>query len=155
MISCIVATDRNLCIGKNNDLPFRIPADLKRFKELTLDKNIVMGRRTWDSLPRKPLPNRNNIILSRSGEHFEGASSFTTIADIMECVENPMIIGGGEIYKLFAPYYDRIYMTTVDAIVDNGDTYFPDIDLNLYNITEQSYDESNGYFLTYTTYDKK
>lgn len=128
MISYVVAVARNGVIGREGGLPWHISSDLKRFKELTMGKPVVMGRKTWESLPRKPLPGRRNIVITRQADFApEGAEvAATPEAALRFCGDAPevAVIGGGEIYRLFWPQVDRIYLTEVDLEVD-GDTHFP------------------------------
>jgi dihydrofolate reductase len=131
MISYVVAVSRNGVIGREGGLPWHISSDLKRFKEITMGKPVIMGRRTWDSLPRKPLPGRRNIVLTRQeGFGAEGAEVATDPGDALRlCGTAPevAVIGGGEVYRLFWPLVDRIYLTEVDLEVA-GDTHFPALD---------------------------
>jgi len=131
MISYVVAVSRNGVIGREGGLPWHISSDLKRFKEITMGKPVVMGRKTWDSLPRKPLPGRRNIVITRQpGFTAEGAEVVATPEQALAlCAGEPevAVIGGGEIYRLFWPMVDRIYLTEVELEVD-GDTYFPDLE---------------------------
>lgn len=129
-VSLVVAYATNRVIGDGGKLPWRFSADLKMFKELTLGKAILMGRKTWDSLPRKPLPGRVNIILTRSttfvadgalvAKSVEGALDMARHAEMDEV----MVIGGGDIYQSFLPFASRVYATELSMAVD-GDTLFP------------------------------
>jgi dihydrofolate reductase len=131
MISFVVAVARNGVIGREGGLPWHISSDLKRFKEITMGKPVVMGRKTWDSLPRKPLPGRRNIVITRQpGFLADGAEVVATPEEALGlCVGAPevAVIGGGEIYRLFWPMVDRLYLTEVDLEVE-GDTHFPALD---------------------------
>lgn len=131
MISFVVAVSRNGVIGREGGLPWHISSDLKRFKQITMGKPVVMGRKTWDSLPRKPLPGRRNIVITRQGGFAaEGAEVAATPEDALRlCGDAPevAVIGGGEVYRLFWPHVDRIYLTEVDLDVE-GDTHFPALD---------------------------
>ena len=135
MISAIVAVDENWGIGSNGDLLEHIPADLKYFKELTSDNTVVMGRKTWDSLPKKPLPNRFNIVISRTERPYE-INSFTWFTSLESCIKTMLnddiddyfIIGGGQIYKELLPFCDRVYVTKIFKSHENVDTYFPNLD---------------------------
>ena len=131
MISYVVAVARNGVIGREGGLPWHISSDLKRFKEITMGKPVIMGRKTWESLPRKPLPGRRNIVLTRQeGFAAEGAEVVATPGDALRlCGTAPevAVIGGGEVYRLFWPLVDRIYLTEVDLEVA-GDTHFPVLD---------------------------
>jgi dihydrofolate reductase len=131
MISFVVAVARNGVIGREGGLPWHISSDLKRFKEITMGKPVIMGRKTWDSLPRKPLPGRRNIVITRQPEFpAEGAEVVATPEQALNlCAGAPevAVIGGGEVYRLFWPMVDRLYLTEVDLEVE-GDTHFPDLD---------------------------
>lgn len=128
LISLVVAVSRNGVIGRDGGLPWHISSDLKRFKEITMGKPVIMGRKTWEGLPRKPLPGRRNIVVTRSTDYTaEGAEVVASAeAALALCADEPevSIIGGGEIYRLFWPLADRLYLTEVDMEVD-GDTFFP------------------------------
>jgi len=130
MISYVVAVSRNGVIGREGGLPWHISSDLKRFKEITMGKPVVMGRKTWESLPRKPLPGRRNIVITRqAGFAPEGAEVAATPEEALRlCGDAPevAVIGGGEIYRLFWPLVDRLYLTEVDLEVA-GDTHFPEV----------------------------
>jgi dihydrofolate reductase len=131
MISFVVAVARNGVIGREGGLPWHVSSDLKRFKEITLGKPVIMGRKTWESLPRKPLPGRRNIVLTRQhGFTATGAEVAQTPEDALKLVGDApevMVIGGGEVYRLFWPHVGRIYLTEVDLAVE-GDTHFPVLD---------------------------
>lgn len=128
MISYVVAVAKNGVIGREGGLPWHISSDLKRFKEITMGKPVVMGRKTWESLPRKPLPGRQNIVITRRRDFAPaGAEVAATPEEALAlCGDAPevAVIGGGEIYRLFWPLVDRLYLTEVDIEVE-GDTHFP------------------------------
>ena len=133
MISAIVAVDNNWGIGFNDDLLEHIPEDLKYFKELTSGHCIMMGRKTWDSLPKKPLPNRKNYIISSSQPAILGDNTIRfqmddAITFLNYVWEDVFIIGGGVIYKELLPYCDRVYVTKIFKDHDQVDTYFPNLD---------------------------
>ena len=134
MISAIVAVDEDWGIGFNGELLEKIPEDMKYFKELTTGNTVVMGRKTWDSLPIKPLPNRGNFIISRETpllmENKAIRMNLDMIKDTMEANkdENYFIIGGGQIYKELLPLCDRVYVTKIFKEHENVDTYFPNLD---------------------------
>lgn len=131
-ISIVVAMDLNGVIGFAGALPWHLPADLKYFKAKTLNKPIVMGRKTFESIGR-PLPKRDNIVLTRDAVFVaDGVSSFTSMGDVMGWAhtnehEELAVIGGAQIYSLAMPYVDRLFMTRVHAEFE-GDTWFPKID---------------------------
>lgn len=143
MLSAIVAKSRNNSIGYDNKLLWHISEDLKRFKEITTNKTIIMGRKTFESLP-KILPNRKHIVLTRD-ENFKVDSDMVTVVNdfiyildkFSNSEEEVFIIGGGEIYSLFLPYIKKLYLTRIyqDFVAD---TRFPMIDLEDWNIEYQS-----------------
>jgi dihydrofolate reductase len=127
MISIIVATGTNRGIGKNNQLLWHLPEDLKYFKRTTLEKPIIMGRSTFDSVGR-PLPKRRNIVITRNPSlKIEGVEVVHSLDEAIQLVENEpeiMIVGGSEIYNLALPLADRVYLTLVNAAPD-ADRFFP------------------------------
>lgn len=133
MISAIVAVDANWGIGFDGKLLERIPEDMKRFRELTENNAVIMGRKTWDSLPTKPLPKRNNIIISSADRiiidknvlrlHMEDVFDYFDYTH-----DDIFIIGGGQIYEQLLPYCDTVYLTYIGKDHKNVDTYFPRID---------------------------
>lgn len=130
-VSLIAAVDRNLAIGRGNALPWHLPADLKRFKALTLGKPLLMGRRTADSLGRA-LPGRRNLVLTRSGQvPFAGMEAVASLGDAMDLVYDAhelCVIGGGEVYALCLPRATHLHLTHVDTVVEGADAYFPRFD---------------------------
>lgn len=133
IVSLVVAVSRNGVIGRDGGLPWHISSDLKRFKAITMGKPVIMGRKTWDSLPRKPLPGRSNIIVTRqAGFRAEGAlvAADVNAALALAAMEKPAeicVIGGGEIYRQALPHAGRVYLTEV-ALEVAGDTHFPALD---------------------------
>ncbi len=131
MISLIYAQSRNGIIGRDGGLPWHISSDLKRFKELTLGKPIIMGRKTWDSLPRKPLPGRLNIVVTRQhGFVAEGAHVVQSVDAAIALAGDAAeicVIGGAEIYRQMLPRARRIYLTEVDLVAE-GDAHAPHLD---------------------------
>ena len=130
-LSIIIAIASDGAIGRANDLLWHLPADLKRFKELTTGHTILMGRKTFESLPRGPLPNRRNIIISRSLPAQPGAEVYPTIQQaLVACAsdEEVFIIGGGEIYRQLLPNTERIYLTRVQASFPDAEVFFPELD---------------------------
>jgi len=126
-LSVIAALDRNRAIGRDNQLPWRLPDDLKRFKALTLGKPILMGRRTAESLGRA-LPGRRNLVLTGSGHApFAGMEPVASLAQALDCAEGGqlMVIGGAQIYALCLPLAERMYLTWVDTEVSDADAFFP------------------------------
>jgi dihydrofolate reductase len=128
-INIIVAASENNCIGKNNDLPWKLPTDLKRFKELTTGHIVVMGRKCWESIPEKfrPLPNRTNVVITRNSEYVaDGAEVRNNLLEALNEFaygsDEVFVIGGAEIYKEAFPYANKLYLTRVMAEVD-GDVF--------------------------------
>ena len=133
MISAIVAVNNDWGIGFNGDLLEHIPEDMKYFVHLTTGNVVIMGRKTWDSLPRKPLPNRTNIIISNQGNLIlENKAIQLKLEDLLlgitDFEEDIFIIGGGQIYKELLPYCDSVYVTKIYKNHENVDTYFPNLD---------------------------
>jgi len=135
-IAIIVAMDQNRAIGLKGDMPWRLPADLKRFKRITLGHPVIMGRRTFESLPGGPLTGRHNIVVTRNKSF---APEGITVADSIEkaleiCAEEPIvfIIGGGELYRHFLPLADLLYLTTIENTWE-ADTWFPEIDMKSFS----------------------
>lgn len=130
IISMIAAMAKNRVIGRENSLPWHLPEDLKHFKQKTLDKPVVMGRKTYESVG-KPLPGRENVIITRNADYqADGCTIVTSLEQAIEHlakVEEIMIIGGTEIYRLALPMAHRMYLTFIDLEVD-GDAYFPEWD---------------------------
>lgn len=166
MISAIVAVDENWGIGFNGELLEKIPEDLQYFKELTTNSIVVMGRKTWDSLPKKPLPNRLNMVISRSPREVLGDLSIQidlNEAKIRLAMANPdeswFVIGGGQIYKELLPLCDRVYITKIFKSHDNVDTYFPNLDepkeSNTWKVAYQSETKIyNDIMYQFWTYDR-
>ena len=129
----IAALDRANAIGRDNDLPWRLPDDLKRFKALTLGKPVLMGRKTAQSLGRA-LPGRLNLVMTRSGQvPFEGMQAVASLQAAIEAArasgaEDLSVIGGGDIFALALPYADMLYLTHVDTLVERADAHFPAFD---------------------------
>lgn len=133
MISAIVAVDNDWGIGFNGDLLEHIPADLKYFKQLTSGYTVVMGTNTWNSLPKKPLANRSNIIISSAQRLIMCQNTLRLhMEDIIEYFkytkDEIFIIGGGSIYKQLLPYCEKVYVTKINKSHENIDTYFPNLD---------------------------
>ena len=161
MISIIAAVSEDLGIGKNNDLLWFIPEDLKRFKRLTYGKTVVMGKNTWESLPLRPLPGRKNIVISDvSGDRIENAVTACSIEDAMDKCgqdEEIFIIGGASIYRQFMPYADRLYITHVH-MNKPADVFFPEIDMRRWMIVEKGECRNNrpeSIPFSYVVYDRK
>ncbi|MBN2214987.1 MAG: dihydrofolate reductase [Bacteroidales bacterium] len=157
-ISIIAAMDENYAIGKNNRLLWHIPEDLKRVKKLTTDNVIIMGKKTYFSLPKRPLPKRINLVISDNpDDHFKGclmAYSFEdALAKMSEEKEN-FIFGGASVYKQFFPLASRLYITLVHKKF-KADAFFPSFDFNDWIETEREefpYDEKLGFSYSFINY---
>lgn len=159
ILSMIVATANNRIIGKDNDMPWHLPADLAYFKKTTLGKPIIMGRKTYESIGR-PLPGRQNIVISRDiNYNAEGVNTVTSVDAALALVkgtEEVMVIGGGAIYKHCLPAADRLYITHIDAEIE-GDTQFPSYDTDIWNKVKSDKflaDDKNLYNLDFCVYEK-
>lgn len=161
MISFIWAMDQNRVIGKNNQLPWRLPEDLKFFKETTMGHPIVMGRKTFESIG-KPLPGRENVILTRDQSYeAEGCTVVYSVDELVEKAEKEeqlFITGGAEIFRLMLPFVDRLYVTVIEESFD-GDTYFPkELDWDeweMVSATPGLKNEKNPYDYQFRIYEKK
>lgn len=162
-IIILVSIAKNGCIGGNNTLLWKQSEDLKRFKSLTNNNIVIMGQKTYESLPYKPLKNRVNIVITDNKEiKFDGCIMAHSIEESIEISKNQTgdkityVIGGGTIYKQFLPIVDKLYITRILADID-GDTYFPDMDVNIWNKVYSEYnksDENNQYDYIYEIYER-
>jgi dihydrofolate reductase len=162
-ISTIVGTGNNNEIGKGNDIPWYLPADLKYFKKITSGHPIIMGRKCFESIGR-PLPNRTNIIVSRNPEFYidkcilvHSVAAALSVAEEMGA-EEAFIIGGGEIYIQGLPLSSKIYLTNIDINVPGADVFFPQIDMNDWDlISEDTHkkDAKNPYDYTFKVLERR
>lgn len=140
MISIIVAISDDYGIGKENKLLWNIPEDLKRFRNLTMGRCLIMGKKTWESLPKKPLPGRKNIVLTDiAGESIDNCITAYSVDDaVKKCggCDEIFIIGGGSVYRQFMPLTDRLYITHVHRRTE-ADTWFPEIDPAEWEVVEK------------------
>ena len=162
MLSIIVAVAKNNVIGKDNKLIWHLPEDLKRFKRITSGKNIIMGRKTFESLGRI-LPNRKHIILCNDmkmnieDDRLIVLDDISKLEDYINSDKENFVIGGATIYKLLMPMCDKLYITHIDEEFD-GDVYFPEIDLSVWkeeSIEDGITNEDNPYSYKYVTYVRK
>ena len=134
MTSIIVAIAENGAIGANNDLLWRLPNDMRRFKELTTGHTVIMGRKTFESLPKGALPNRTNVVITKNtGASFENCEIFHDLEAAINhhCNEKEIfIIGGASIYKQAITFAEKLYITHVHHLFENADTFFPEINNN-------------------------
>jgi len=162
IVSAIVASAKNNVIGKDNDIPWYLPADLKYFKKTTIHHHIIMGRKCFQSIG-KPLPKRPNIVITRNP--FFVASNCIIVSSVEDALqlahdngeEEAFIIGGGQIYELSQSLWDRIYLTEVDLEVD-GDVFFPEINPNIWTeVSCESHDpdEKNEHAYTFKVLERK
>lgn len=141
MITMIAAMDRQAVIGHEGRMPWHLPADLAYFKRVTLGKPVVMGRKTFESIGR-PLPGRQNIVLSRHGSALQGTQVVDSVKAVLEaCAEaaEVMIIGGGQIYRLFMPLADRLLITHIDTVAAAGTITFPEIETTRWQETAHEF----------------
>jgi dihydrofolate reductase len=160
MISIIVAIAENNGIGLNNDLLWHIPEDMKRFRQITSGHRIIMGKRTYESLPNRPLKNRINIVISDiPGDEYEGCIMAYSIEEALQhCPEDEecFIIGGGMVYRQFLPLADRLYITRVHKSFE-ADVFFPEIDPEEWEESERTEGSGEGLDFAYSfiTYNRK
>ncbi|WP_432774781.1 dihydrofolate reductase [Brevibacillus gelatini] len=156
MISLIVAYAKNQVIGKDGNMPWSLPADLKHVKEITTGKTIVMGRKTFESIG-KPLPNRRNVVLTRSRDfHPEGVDVVHSKEEVL-ALGDVIIFGGAEIYRQFLDVVDRLYITEIDLETE-GDTFFPAWDRDAFVLLDKRegvVDEKNVHPHTFYVYERK
>ncbi len=159
-ISLIVATDENNGIGKDGKLLVYLPNDLKWFKKNTLGKKIIMGRKTFESLPSGALPKRTNIVLTRQKDFFApGCIVVHSLEEALEILDDDkenFVIGGSQIYRLFLPYANKLYITKIHAVFD-ADTFFPEIDFGEWKLIqkiENLADEKNKFAHDFLIYEK-
>lgn len=170
-VSLIAAMAENRVIGINNQLPWHIPADLGWFKKNTLNKPVVMGRKTWESLPFRPLPGRVNMIVSRNSNYQpvntkgEAVTAALLVASVDEAIElakkedfsELMFIGGATLYEQVLPRVDRLYLTMVQGEFD-GDAWFPEVDMANWQETfrqDNEADEKNPHRYSFCIYQRR
>jgi len=156
----IAAVGKHNELGKDNKLLWHLPDDFKRFKALTSHHHIIMGRKTFESFP-KPLPNRTHIVITRQPDYpNDNCIVVKSIEEALKTVEHQekvFVIGGGEIYKQFMPYIDEIELTRVNGEFE-ADTYFPEINLNEWELTQKEHhpkDDKHNYAFDYETFIRK
>ncbi|MFO8129873.1 MAG: dihydrofolate reductase [Bacteroidales bacterium] len=160
-ITIIVAIAANGAIGINNQLLWHLPEDLKRFKRITTGHAVLMGKNTYLSLPKRPLPNRTNIVISDNpDDHFEGSITVNSVEEAVEkCPHDreSFVIGGGSVYRQFMPIASKLYITKIHQDF-KADTFFPEISENQWKCIEESKvytDENNSLKYSFLTYQKR
>ena len=161
MLSIIVAVDQNNAIGCNNELLCYLPDDLKYFKSITIGKPVVMGRLTYCSLPRRPLPERRNIVLTtQENFHDSGIEVARSVNELLQLVvdeKEVFVIGGGSVYEQFLPIADKLYITHIEHSFEGADTFFPEIDSTIWKKTSEkrhAADEKHAYSFTFVAYER-
>ncbi len=156
MISIIAAVAKNRAIGYKNKLLYWLPNDLKRFKKLTTGHTIIMGRKTFESLPKGALPNRRNVVLSRSEKEFPGCEVFPSLKEALKhCQpdEDVYIIGGASVYSQAMTVADRLCLTEIDDTPTDADAFFPPYDdWNVAEREEHDVDEKHAYRYAFVDY---
>ncbi len=167
VISIAAIGSKSRALGKDGDLIWKIPADLKRFKELTSGHPIIMGSKTYHSLPKRPLPNRTNIVLTRAapnqGFNVDSSLKFVSypeealkVAENSQGGEKIYIIGGGEIYKLMLPYTDTLELTIIEeGVSTDADVFFPEYENKFTKITLEESDEHNQLKYSFVTLSRR
>jgi dihydrofolate reductase len=154
MLTLIAAVSANGCIGKNGGLPWIIPADLSYFKKQTIGKVVVMGRKTWESIPEKfrPLPGRTNVVITRQRDYKAQAEIFHSLGEVLmaHAGEEIIVAGGSEIYREAMPRVEKMFITHVHKDVD-GDAFFPEIDPKIWEETARI--DQEGY--SWVTYSRR
>lgn len=160
MISIIVAYTRNFAIGKDNRLLFHVSADLKRFRQLTTGHTVVMGRKTFESLPKGALPDRRNIVISHSCPQYDNVETVHSLDEALNLASGSdiYIIGGGSIYREAFNVAERLCVTEFDAVVEDADTFFPEVKSDEWNVVSESEwftDEKNNVRFRFVDYVRK
>ena len=159
-LAIIAAVGEKMELGKNGDLIWHLPEDLRRFKKLTMGGAVIMGRKTWESLPRKPLPGRLNIVVSRNPDFSpDGAVKASGLEEAIASAKGSeaYIIGGESVYRAAMPFADRLEITHVLASDESADTWFPEISAAEWELTDQSetHETPEGIKYKYATYRRK
>ncbi len=160
LISLIVAMAENRVIGRGNQMPWHLPADLRHFKSVTLGKPVIMGRKTFESIGR-PLPGRRNVVISRNldwcAEGVESVSSLDAALALVQDADEVMIIGGGQLYREALPLAQRLYLTHIELPVSDADTWFPDYSQYQWQLRAEELhdpDEKNPYHYRFETLER-
>lgn len=161
-LTLIAAFDEQRTLGRNNELIWRLPDDLKHFKSKTSGHAVIMGRKTFDSLNGKPLPNRHNIVITRQDDfNFPGVTVVSGIEEAIAAAgddNQPYVVGGAQIYTLALPIADRLEITFIHHKFDGGDAFFPEISEEEWELVKSVHhpaDERHGYAFDFKCYDRK
>lgn len=158
IIACI--SKKHRAIGYQNRLLYAIPSDMTRFRMLTTGHTIIMGRKTFESLPNGALPNRHNIVISKTREQIAGCEVFGSLEEALEARKEAaedecFIIGGASIYEQALPFADKLYLTIVEKEPEHADTFFPEINPAEWEVTEKEMRNENGLPFTFLTLYRK
>ena len=158
IIACISKVHR--AIGYENQLLYHIKSDMTRFRELTTGHTIIMGRKTFESLPNGALPHRRNIVISKTREQITGCEVFASLEEALEARKEAaedecFIIGGASIYEQALPFADKLYLTIVEKEPEHADTFFPEINPAEWEVTEKEMRNENGLPFTFLTLYRK
>lgn len=152
-ICAIVAMGIDRAIGKEGGIPWRLKEDLQHFKTITMGHPVIMGRKTWESLPKKPLPGRRNIVVTRNPEYIaEGAETAASVEEaVSRCSasEVPFIIGGSQIYKTSLDLCSEVYVTEVELTTPDADSYFPELNPEIWSVNEKGDQQTSGNGIPY------
>lgn len=163
IVSLIVAASDNDVIGKDNWMPWDLPAEIAYFRAVTRGKTVIMGRKTYDAVGR-PMPNRHNIIVSRdASKKIEGVDVVSSIEEALELAKKDdldeiFVIGGEQIYRLAMPFADRLYVTRVHTTIEGGEAFFPQFDTSQWKLTKNERhepDSENAIAFTIMVYEKQ
>ncbi len=138
MITIIAAITRDRALGRGGDMIYHISDDLKRFKSVTMGHPIIMGRRTFESFPKGPLPGRRNLVITRNDNYcHEGIEVYHSLSDALNsAVGDTFVIGGGEVYSQAMPIADCLLITEIDSYTEDADTFFPEIDSSVWHLNQ-------------------
>ena len=160
-VALVAAVARGGVIGRDSGIPWRLPEDMQRFRALTMGHPVVMGRRTWESLPDqfRPLPGRGNVVITRnsdwSAQGADRAGSFEDALRLLEGEPTVFVIGGGEIYAAALPSADELLLTEIDAEIE-GDTYFPSWDRDDFDeVAREEHVSADGVPFSFVTYERR
>lgn len=158
IIACI--SKKHRAIGYKNRLLYAIPSDMTRFRKLTTGHTIIMGRKTFESLPNGALPNRRNIVISKTREQIAGCEVYASLEEALEARKEAaedecFIIGGASIYEQALPFADKLYLTIVEKEPEHADTFFPEINPAEWEVTEKEMRNENGLPFTFLTLYRK